>query len=177
MKILVASDLHGGETTCRMLLDRFREEKAEKLWLLGDILYHGPRNDLPDGYRPKGVISLLNPHKDIIEAVKGNCDSEVDQTVLDFDVSTTEKVFSVNGKRVLLTHGHHFSPDQPPEESFDIVFFGHTHIPFEKRIGETVFVNPGSVTLPKNGSPKSYLLFDENGITRKDLEGNPFSLR
>ena len=131
MKIIVASDLHGDAVRCEELLDRFRAERTERLILLGDILYHGPRNDLPPGYNPKKVIALLNPLADAITCVRGNCDAEVDGMVLDFDVLTPEKFIKINGVKLLLTHGHHLDKLQP--EGADAVLFGHTHIPCKER--------------------------------------------
>ena len=129
MKYLFASDIHGSAYYCRKLLDAFREEQAERLVLLGDLLYHGPRNDLPREYAPKEVISLLNEHKNKIYAVRGNCEAEVDQMVLEFPVMADYCILSVDGKTLYATHGHIYNQDNlPPLQEGDILIHGHTHV-------------------------------------------------
>ena len=165
MKILIASDLHGDLAATKALLRAYEREGAERLLLLGDILYHGPRNDLPDGYAPKGVIALLNGMADRILAVRGNCDAEVDQMVLDFPVSAEWERLPIPTGFVYFTHGHHYHEDKPiPMDAGDVLVHGHTHV-----AGRTVCrdgqpcLNPGSISIPKNGTPPSYILL-ENGV-------------
>ncbi len=166
MKLLIASDIHGSAYWCEKLIRAFENSKAEKMILLGDILYHGPRNDLPEGYAPKEVISLLNPLKEKLLCVRGNCDTEVDQMVLDFPVMAEYAYICGDGLNIFATHGHKFNCDAlPPLSDGDILLHGHTHIPaFEKRERFT-YVNPGSVSIPKDSSDHSYIIL-ENGEFR-----------
>ena len=166
MKLLIASDIHG---------DYYRAEEIHKIWLngnfqhlilLGDLLYHGPRNDLPPFYNPKKVIPILSEMKDSIIAVRGNCDAAVDQMVLPFPILDDRKEIEVDGKRILLIHGHH----ETDTTGFDIVMSGHTHIPvLEEREG-VVFLNPGSTTIPKGGSVPSYAIWDDGKISIISLD-------
>ncbi len=167
MKYVIASDIHGSALYCAQLLEAYKNEQAEKLILLGDILYHGPRNDLPEGYNPKSVISMLNEIAPQIACVQGNCDAEVDQMVLDFSVSTPwEKI----GEGMYITHGHHLEDGGLPLKEGNVVFYGHTHIPaFEAKDG-IVYINPGSVSIPKNGSQRGYILFDGKTVIFKNLQ-------
>jgi len=161
MKIMIASDIHGSEYYCEKMLEAYRREKADRLVLLGDLLYHGPRNDFPEKYNPKGVIKLLNSMKEEITAVRGNCDAEVDQMVLEFPIMADYALIDIGGKSLFTTHGHLFNEScLPPMKKGDVLLNGHTHIPVVKDIGEYVFVNPGSVSLPKNGSKNSYVIYD-----------------
>ena len=176
MKILIASDIHGSAKYCRMLLDRFEEEKAGRLLLLGDLLYHGPRNDLPEGYEPKKVIEMLNAHKDEIFCVRGNCEAEVDQMVFSFPVMADYALMPLGERMVFITHGHVFKQDNPPPmKAGDILLHGHTHVPACVAFGEYMYLNPGSVSLPKNGMPRSYLVLDGETFTWKTLEGEVFN--
>ena len=172
MKWMIASDIHGSAFYCRKLLERFEKEEAEGLLLLGDILYHGPRNDLPEEYSPKKVIAMLNPLKDKIVCVRGNCDAEVDQMVLEFPIMDEKKELLFDRIPVVAVHGHHLE-DLPVQELVEgtVVVSGHTHIPCIKEEEGIVFLNPGSVSIPKEGSAHGYIIFD-NGIFRfMDLEG------
>ena len=161
-KIMIASDIHGDAVTTTELLKRYKESGAQKLVLLGDILYHGPRNELPSGYAPKEVIQLLNGIKDEILCVRGNCDTEVDQMVLDFPVLADYAYLSFDGLTVLATHGHNYNTEKkPPLARGDILLHGHTHVPCAEYFGnENVFINPGSVSIPKMNSPKSYIIYE-----------------
>ena len=173
MKILFASDIHGSFYFCKKLVDAFNEEKADLLVLLGDILYHGPRNDLPDEYNPKGVISLLNEMSDEILCVRGNCEAEVDDMVLDFNVLAEYAILYIKNRLVFLTHGHKFNPQNPPKlKKGDILFNGHTHVSKIENIGDFLYVNPGSVSIPKENTPRGYVILTEDKITHKDLCGN-----
>lgn len=170
-KIMIASDIHGSAYYCEKLLERYKEEKADRLVLLGDILYHGPRNDLPRDYAPKKVIEMLNPLKNEIICVRGNCDTEVDQMVLDFNILTEQAFLSVNGRDIVCVHGHKLDEKHTPAlKDGDVLLCGHTHVPkCEKREGYT-YMNPGSVSIPKENSPHGYMLLTDSFVW-KDLDG------
>ncbi len=164
MTYFIASDIHGSAYWCRKMLAAFESSGADRLVLLGDILYHGPRNDLPDEYAPKAVIEMLSPLKDKILAVRGNCEAEVDQMVLPFPVMADYAVISMGDHLVYLTHGHKFTPDAPPPLSVgDVMLSGHTHIPMDEVKDGIRFVNPGSVSIPKAGSAHRCLLLSGDG--------------
>lgn len=171
MKYLIASDIHGSAKYCRLLVESFEKEKADRLLLLGDLLYHGPRNDLPDGYAPKEVIALLNPLADRITAVRGNCDAEVDQMVLDFPITADYAVINAGEHTIFATHGHLYTPDSVKNlREGDVFLYGHTHIPDSSLKNGILCINPGSVSIPKAGSAHGYIIFDGNGFVRKELE-------
>ena len=167
MKLLIASDLHGSALWTRRLLGVFRNSGAERLVLLGDILYHGPRNDLPDGYDPKTVTSLLNPLAKEILAVRGNCDSEVDGMVLDFPVSPDYGLIFDGERSLYLSHGHREIPKLPAGAMY---FTGHTHIPHDYTENGIRFLNPGSAAIPKNGSGHSYCLYEDGEVRFLNLD-------
>ena len=172
MKVLIASDIHGSAYYCAALIKRIEAEKPDKIFLLGDILYHGPRNDLPRGYAPKEVIAMLNPLKDKITAVRGNCEAEVDQMVLEFDVMQTYRVCEVNGLKLVLTHGHHFNQEKPFELGEKYVLLnGHFHVPELKDMGAFIYINDGSVSLPKQNSPHAYLILENRRFSLRELFG------
>lgn len=163
MKLFIASDIHGSAYWCEKMLAAFENSGADKLLLLGDILYHGPRNDLPEGYDPKKVIAMLNASKEKILCVRGNCDTEVDQMVLEFPIMAEYAMIFTDNTTIFATHGHKFNCDDlPPLGRGDILLHGHTHVPVIKDYGNFTYVNPGSVSIPKEGSAHSYLIF-ENG--------------
>ena len=166
MKVLIASDIHGSAKYCKLLLDAYRKEGAEKLMLLGDILYHGPRNPLPEEYNPMKVVELLTEIKDQIIGVQGNCDAEVDKMVLPYKMGTTFNLTFIDGRPFILLHGHNDFYNPTPNK---IVLTGHTHVPL-KEVGEYIHLNPGSVSLPKEGSPHSYILYDNGKFLFKNLE-------
>lgn len=173
MKYLFASDIHGSAYYCRKLLDAFREEQAERLVLLGDLLYHGPRNDLPREYAPKEVIALLNEHKNKIYAVRGNCEAEVDQMVLEFPVMADYCILSVDGRTFYATHGHIYNQDNlPPLQEGDILIHGHTHVLKAQHMDGYILLNPGSVSIPKEGNPATYAVLENSIFTIKDFDGN-----
>lgn len=173
MKYLFASDIHGSGYYCRKLLDAFREEQAERLVLLGDLLYHGPRNDLPREYAPKEVIALLNEHKNKIYAVRGNCEAEVDQMVLEFPVMADYCILSVDGRTFYATHGHIYNQDNlPPLREGDILIHGHTHVLKAQQMDGYILLNPGSVSIPKEGNPATYAVLENSIFTIKDFDGN-----
>ena len=169
MKYLFASDIHGSAYYCRKLLDAFREEQAERLVLLGDLLYHGPRNDLPREYAPKEV----NEHKNKIYAVRGNCEAEVDQMVLEFPVMADYCILSVDGRTFYATHGHIYNQDNlPPLREGDILIHGHTHVLKAQQMDGYILLNPGSVSIPKEGNPATYAVLENSIFTIKDFDGN-----
>ena len=166
MKFLVISDIHGSADYMEKALEAYTRHKPDQILLLGDILYHGPRNPLPQGYNPQKVAALLNPLADKIIAVRGNCDAEVDQMLLNFDIQRDCATLFLGGHRITATHGHRF-PLDPPPHSFpgDIYLFGHIHVPVIRQENGITLLNPGSITLPKQNSPHTYGLLDENGFT------------
>lgn len=171
MKLLIASDIHGSAYYCRMLLEAFEKENADKMLLLGDILYHGPRNDLPKDYAPKEVIAMLNPIKEKILCVRGNCDTEVDQMVLSFPVLADYAVISVDGTVIYATHGHKYNEENlPPLAKDDFLLCGHTHIPQIEKHGNYTYLNSGSVSIPKENTPHSYMIFENGKFIWKNLE-------
>ena len=173
MKLMIASDIHGSAGSCRKMLDQFEKEGAQRLLLLGDLLYHGPRNDLPEDYRPKEVISLLNGKKQSLLCVRGNCEAEVDQMVLEFPVLSDSMILFLDGRMVFATHGHIFHEDHlPPLQEGDILLHGHTHVPVLENRGSYILLNPGSVSLPKQNTAKSYMIYENGVFTLKDLDGN-----
>ena len=175
MKLFIASDIHGSASYCREMLSALDRENADRILLLGDILYHGPRNDLPAGYAPKEVISMLNPLKDRILCVRGNCDTEVDQMVLDFPILADYALLSLDGVTIFATHGHVYNADHlPPLRPGEILLHGHTHIPVWEDHGSFLCLNPGSVSIPKADSPHGYMTL-ENGLFQwKSLDGTVF---
>lgn len=162
MKFLIASDIHGSAYYCSKLMDVLNKVQPDKLLILGDILYHGPRNDLPREYAPKQVIEMLSRHKDIITAVRGNCEAEVDQMVLPFSCMADFARIEADGRIFHLTHGHHDRPDHLPELPAGSVFLsGHTHVKMDEVRQGIRCINPGSVSIPKDGS-QSCMMY-ENG--------------
>jgi len=170
MKWMIASDIHGSARYCRAVLERFDAEGADRLLLLGDILYHGPRNDLPAEYAPKEVIAMLNPLKEKILCVRGNCEAEVDQMVLEFPVLADYAMLPVGERLMYITHGHLAGEDNPPPLSKgDILLCGHTHVPKCVEHEHFIYMNPGSVSIPKNGSCHSYMTMEKRLFRWKDL--------
>lgn len=173
MKWMIASDIHGSEYYCKKLLQAFKEERADRLLLLGDILYHGPRNDLPKDYQPKKVIELLNAMKDDILCVRGNCDTEVDQMVLEFPILADYCILSVKETMIFATHGHIYNEMQlPPLHRGDILLHGHTHVPKCTEQKGYIYMNPGSVSIPKENSHHGYMTLCDGAFLWKDLDGN-----
>ena len=171
MKWMIASDIHGSAKYCRMLLEAQRREKPDKTVLLGDLLYHGPRNDLPEEYSPKDVLAMLNEKKNYI-CVRGNCDTEVDQMVLDFPILADYLVLADGAQTVYVTHGHHYSEDSPlPLSEGEILLCGHTHVPALRKHEGYIYMNPGSVSIPKEGSWHGYMIWENGCFIWKDLEG------
>jgi putative phosphoesterase len=170
-RFIIASDIHGSGYWCEKLLDAVMAEEPQKVLLLGDLLYHGPRNPLPDGHDVKRVIELLSSIKEKLICVRGNCDAEVDQMVLPFPCLADFSLFSFDERTFYLTHGHLFSlQNLPPMASGTVLLNGHTHIPCYQKLGDIHYANCGSVALPKEDSPHSYILYEDGKLYWKDLE-------
>ena len=172
MKWMIASDIHGSAAYCEKLLAAFGREQADRLLLLGDLLYHGPRNDLPQGYAPKEVIAQLSGVKDKVFCVRGNCEAEVDQMVLPFPVLADYCLLEQKGRVIFATHGHHYNLENPPLlQPGDVLLHGHTHIPAKDNSLGFWYLNPGSVSIPKENSPHSYMTLEDGQFLWKDLDG------
>lgn len=175
MKIMIASDIHGSAFYCKKMLEAFEREKADKLLLLGDILYHGPRNDLPKEYNPKEVIEMLNEIKEKILCVRGNCDTEVDQMVLEFPVLADYCILYAGGRMIYATHGHNYNENKlPPLQQGDILLHGHTHVPKCTEHESYTYLNPGSVSIPKEDSAHGYMILENDRFEWKDLDGKGY---
>ncbi len=174
MKLLIASDIHGDIEGAKFIFDAFIKEDCDKMLLLGDLLYFGPRNTLTDNYNPQAVIKLLNENKDVILSVRGNCDAEVDQMVLDFPILADYCYLSLDGLSIFATHGHHHNIQSPPPlRNGEILLHGHTHVIKCEEFGNNnYYLNPGSTTYPKEGNPKSYMIYEARYFIIKDFEGN-----
>jgi len=173
MKYLIASDIHGSATYCQKLLEAYRREGAGRLLLLGDILYHGPRNALPDQYDAKACIEMLNEFakESMPLCVRGNCDTEVDQMVLTFPIMADYLVLTEGDTTIFATHGHHYNAKTPlPLHHHEILLCGHTHLPACEDHGDFVYLNPGSTSIPKGGSWHGYMTFDGHEFLWKDLD-------
>lgn len=187
MKYLICSDIHGSETACKKILQHFQDMNCDKLIILGDILYHGPRNPLPEGHSPKGVIELLNPIADKIYACRGNCDAEVDQMVLSFPILADFVQLIDEGVQIFCTHGHIYAPlradgkvpagcemssKQPILNAPALALYGHTHVSvLEKNTDGIVVCNPGSTSLPKMGTDPGFAIYENKKISLFNLEG------
>lgn len=175
MKYMIASDIHGSAYYCNELIQAFAREKADRLLLLGDILYHGPRNDLPKDYNPKEVLSILNALSDRIFCVRGNCDSEVDQMVLEFPILADYCLIAEQDRCVFATHGHIYHLEHLPKlQTKDILLHGHTHVPAWTQTDSVLYLNPGSVSLPKENSCHSYMTLEDGLFLWKDLNGDVY---
>ena len=170
---MIASDLHGSAFYTRQLLDAFSREQADRLLLLGDLLYHGPRNDLPKDYAPKQVIAMLSEVKDKVLCVRGNCDTEVDQMVLPFPILADYAVIPVADRLMYCTHGHHFNVSAlPPMQKGDILIYGHTQVPLLDVNEDRICLNPGSVSIPKENSWHGYMTLADGRFRWMDFDGN-----
>lgn len=168
MKCIVVSDIHGSIESANILIDKFHKFDCNQIICLGDVLYHGPRNDLPLHYEPKKVVALLNQYADKILCIQGNCDAEVDQMVLDFKFEK-EMDFLMNDAFCHFEHGHHLE-DYVYKAQF--IFYGHTHLPLMKETNGHQIFNPGSITLPKENNPRTYMLWENHTITLRDIDDN-----
>lgn len=175
MKLLFASDLHGSEYYANKLKEVFDKEKPDKLVLLGDLLYHGPRNPLPKEYNPAKVLEILNSFKDRIIAVRGNCDSEVDQMVLEFPMMSDYAILNIDDLNLFLTHGHIYNKEcMPPFADNYILVHGHTHVNIIEKIGEFshgYYINGGSISMPKENQDNSYMVYESKKFIIKNLDG------
>lgn len=171
MKYLLLSDIHGALPRLEAALDFYRQQQCDMMLLLGDVLNYGPRNRIPDGIDAQGVARRLNEMAGDIVAVRGNCDSEVDQMLLDFPILSTCALLVDNGKRILLTHGHVYHPEHLPKGRFDAVIYGHTHVWQLEKKGSTTFCNTGSITFPKNGNVPTMGMLDNGVASIFDLSG------
>ncbi|MBR3933530.1 MAG: phosphodiesterase [Clostridia bacterium] len=169
MKLLIASDIHGSSDYCRQLMDAIKSENPAKVLLLGDLLYHGPRNNLPSGYAPKEVAAMLNSIKSKLLCVRGNCDTEVDQMMLEFPVLSDSALLLCDGLTIYATHGHH---DFPALEQGNVVVSGHTHVPADFVKDGVRYLNPGSVSIPKEDSWHGYMVLEDGNFVWKNLKGN-----
>lgn len=174
MKLLIASDIHGDIESARVIIEAFEKNECDKILLLGDVLYHGPRNDLPGRYAPKEVIALLNSYSNKILAVRGNCDTEVDQMVLSFPMLADYAVLSLDGLNIYATHGHVYNTKTPPPlAEGDVLLHGHTHVIRAEKFGkENTYINPGSITLPKEDCPRSFVIYENRKFTFLNITGN-----
>ena len=175
MKWLIASDIHGSALYAERLMAAIEREDAQRMLLLGDLLYHGPRNALPEGYDPPRVIALLNERKDRLLCVRGNCEAEVDQMVLRFPVLADYALLPLENRLIFITHGHLYNEEHlPPLQKGDILLHGHTHVPACREHEDFVYLNPGSVSIPKENSPHSYMTLENGLFTWKTLEGEAY---
>lgn len=175
MKLMIASDIHGSAFYLKKLLGQYHREQPDKLLLLGDILYHGPRNALPEGYAPSEVIELLNAVKEEILCVRGNCDTDVDQMVLEFPILADYCILYDQGRMIFATHGHVHNTSNPPMlKSGDILLHGHTHVPVAEEFNGCYYLNPGSISIPKDGSAHSYMILENGAFTWKNLDGEAY---
>lgn len=172
MKYMFASDIHGSAWYCRQMLDAYEKEKADRLVILGDLLYHGPRNDLPKEYAPKAVIQMLNERKDELYVVRGNCDAEVDQMVLQFPIMADYCIIMDGERTIYASHGHIYNQDNlPPMKNGDIFIQGHTHVLTAEKREHYTLLNPGSVSLPKEGNIPTYAVLEEGVFQIKGFDG------
>ena len=171
MKIFIASDLHGSAEYCRQLIEAFNREQADKLLLLGDVLYHGPRNDLPENYSPREVLGLLEGIKNKIICVSGNCDAEIDKEILPFPVISDFGAIFVDGLNIYFAHGHR---QEPPLLSGDVYLTGHTHVPLNAVENGHYHLGPGSLSIPKEDSRHGYIVYENRKFTFKDLSGEVY---
>jgi len=173
MKCLIISDIHGSPLNLEKVLGRFEKESFDFLVILGDILYHGPRNPLPNGYDPQKVVRLLNPYKNKIIACRGNCDAEVDQMLLEFPCMSDYSLFMDGKISFFATHGHRYTPDAFPKGPMKNVFLsGHTHLWVLEQKEDIVICNPGSITLPKENRPATYGVYENHTLSVVDFDGN-----
>lgn len=173
MKLFFISDIHGSLYYLKKAFENYEKEASDYIIILGDELYHGARNALPKGYNPKEVAEFLNGYKEKIIAVRGNCDSEVDEMVLEYPMMTTYSNILYNGKRLFLTHGHLYNRENLPKLSKgDVLIYGHTHVPVAEKQDDIVIINPGSISMPKENNPNSYGVLEDDLFQIKDLDGN-----
>lgn len=201
MRALILSDIHGSALAARQALSFFEKFNCDKIFLLGDTLYHGPRNPLPAGHGPMGVVEALAPYKDRIVAVRGNCDAEIDLMMLDFPIENEYKVVEDCGFHLFLSHGHIYIPECFPRNALesiestgaaqsaefdiaakqkpqiDVYLYGHTHVwKLEKNFRDVLIVNPGSTSLPKGGNPPTFGFYESTPATANEPAHAKFSI-
>ena len=175
MKILIASDIHGSASAAEKLIARFNEGGYDRILLLGDVLYHGPRNELPEGYDCKKTSALLNEYNKVIWCVRGNCDGEVDQMVLEFPILADYALLGLGKHLLFATHGHLFNEDKlPPLQKGDVLLHGHTHLSVLREHEDYIYMNPGSLSLPKEDHPRGYMTLENGIFLWKTLEGEEY---
>ncbi|MDU1443366.1 MAG: phosphodiesterase [Clostridium cochlearium] len=175
MKLFFISDIHGSSYYLEKVINIYEKENADYLVILGDELYHGARNPLPKEYNPKKVAEILNTYKNEIIAVRGNCDSEVDQMVLNYPIMSDYSIILYNNKRLFLTHGHIYNKDNLPNiNNGDVLIYGHTHVPLAEKTNNMFIINPGSITFPKENTPHCYGVLENNTFKIKTLDGEVF---
>lgn len=174
MKYLIASDIHGSLPRLEKVLSFYESNKYDMLCILGDIMNYGPRNGLPEGLDAMGIANRLNEMADKIVAVRGNCDSEVDQMLLSFPIMSDYAILVTGGKRIFLTHGHKYNDEQRPTHGIDALFYGHTHLWKLEKQEDALVCNTGSITFPKGGNVPTFVTIEEDmQIVVRDLDGNP----
>ncbi len=171
MKYLLVSDIHGCKTTLEKVLSFYDTLHCNMLCVLGDILNYGPRNSIPKGIDPKGIAELLNKQNNNIIAIRGNCDSEVDQMLLDFPILSTYIILVDEGKKLFLTHGHIYNKDNMPKGKFDAIIYGHTHLWELTNKNNTLICNTGSITFPKGGNQPTFMTYEHSIFTCYNLKG------
>ena len=172
MKYLITSDLHGSIAALDAVLRHFDAEGCDMLLLVGDLLSYGPRNGLPEGLDPKAVADALNARADRIVAVRGNCDSEVDQMLLQFPIMADYAWVVDEGRRIFLTHGHIYGEERQPAGGFSLLVQGHTHLPhITPQLDGSLCLNVGSPTFPKGGNPPTFAIVDGREVSLRTLDG------
>lgn len=172
MRYMFASDIHGSAFYCRKMLEAYRQEGADRLVLLGDLLYHGPRNDLPKDYAPKEVIAMLNENKNELYVVRGNCDAEVDQMVLQFPIMADYCILMEQERTIYASHGHIYNEENlPPLKNDDIFIHGHTHVLRAEKKEHYTILNPGSVSIPKEGNIPTYAILEDGLFSIRGFAG------
>ena len=173
MKLFFMSDIHGSLKYAKLGIDVFIKENADYMVILGDVLYHGPRNPLPEEYNPKEVANLINKYKNKIIGVRGNCDADVDHMLLEYPCMMDYNVILADNKRVFITHGHIYNEkNRLNMAEGDVLIYGHTHIPVAKKENDIYIINPGSISYPKENNPHSYGILEDNVFYIKDICGN-----
>ena len=173
MKYLIVSDIHGSLPALEQVLDYYEKAHCDLLCVMGDILNYGPRNSIPEGLDPKGIVEKLNAMSDQVVALRGNCDAEVDQMLLDFPIMADYVMLVDNGKRLFLTHGHIYNEEHLPKAGVDAFFYGHTHLQHlvPATDGRPLICNTGSPTFPKGGNPKTFAVYDNGRVSIHLLDG------
>lgn len=179
MKLFFASDIHGIASCAQRMAQLYKKEKADRLILLGDLLYHGPRNGVPEGYDPAATIDILNDLKEELLCIRGNCDAQVDEMVLDFSLAAEHLLLYLDdGRACFVTHGHVYNPDLLPAlRKGDVMLYGHTHIYKHEVVSGITAINPGSLSLPKNGNPRTYMLYENGAFSIRKLDDEQELLR